>query len=122
MREEKSVPRATCGTGTGAFPVTVVVAGVELLPGAAVLAEAGALPGASWVAGAARLAVDMQVPILPIAHNAGWLWPRGVMGKRPGVVTLSIGAPIAPGAMGAAELMLAVESWIEGEVARLGPA
>ena len=34
--------------------------------------------------GAARLAIDMQVPILPIAHNAGWLWPKGVMGKRPG--------------------------------------
>ena len=35
--------------------------------------------------GAARLAIEMQVPILPIAHNAGWLWPKGVMGKRPGV-------------------------------------
>ncbi len=70
--------------------------------------------------GAARLAIDMQVPILPIAHNAGWLWPKGTMGKRPGTVTLSIGKPIAPGSMTAAELMLAVETWIEGEVQRLG--
>ena len=70
--------------------------------------------------GAARLAIDMQVPILPIAHNAGWLWPKGAMGKRPGTVTLSIGKPIAPGSMTAAELMLAVETWIEGEVQRLG--
>src|SRR5215813_969112 len=30
--------------------------------------------------GAARLAIGMQVPIVPIAHNAGWLWPKGVMG------------------------------------------
>ena len=38
----------------------------------------------------------MDVPILPVAHNAGWLWPKGVIGKRPGTVTLSIGKPIAP--------------------------
>ena len=62
----------------------------------------------------------MNVPILPIAHNAGWLWPKGVMGKRPGTVTLSIGKPIAPASMTAAELMQAVETWIEGEVQRLG--
>jgi len=70
--------------------------------------------------GAARLAVAMQAPILPIAHNAGWLWPKGVMGKRPGTITLSIGRPIGPGTMDAAQLMHAVEAWIEGEVARIG--
>src|SRR6478672_4642657 len=69
--------------------------------------------------GAARLAIDMNVPILPIAHNAGWLWPKGVMGKRAGTVTLSIGKPIAPASMTAAELMLAVETGIESEVQRL---
>lgn len=72
--------------------------------------------------GAARLAIEMQVPILPIAHNAGWLWPKGVLGKRPGTVTLSIGRPITPDARDPARLMQAVEAWIEGEVARLGPA
>jgi len=72
--------------------------------------------------GAARLAVDMQVPILPIAHNAGYLWPKGFMGKQPGTITMSVGKPIAPAGMSPAELMLAVETWIEDEVARLGPA
>ena len=71
--------------------------------------------------GAARLAMQMQVPILPVAHNAGWLWPKGMMGKRPGLITLSIGKPIAPAARNAGELMQAVEGWIEGEVARIGP-
>jgi 1-acyl-sn-glycerol-3-phosphate acyltransferase len=42
------------------------------------------------------------------------------MGKRAGTVTLSIGKPIAPASMTAAELMLAVETWIESEVQRLG--
>jgi 1-acyl-sn-glycerol-3-phosphate acyltransferase len=72
--------------------------------------------------GAARLAIEMQVPILPIAHNAGWLWPKGILGKRAGTVTLSIGTPIPPGAGDPTRLMQAVERWIEDEVARLGPA
>jgi 1-acyl-sn-glycerol-3-phosphate acyltransferase len=75
-----------------------------------------------YKSGAARLAIAMQAPILPIAHNAGWLWPKGVFGKRPGTVTLSIGRPIDPGTMDAAQLMHAVEAWIEDEVAKLGPA
>ena len=72
--------------------------------------------------GAARLAIGMQVPILPIAHNAGYLWPKGFMGKRPGTITMSVGKPIPADGRNAAELMLAVETWIEDEVARLGPA
>ena len=72
--------------------------------------------------GAARLAIQMQVPILPIAHNAGWLWPKGVLGKRSGEITMSIGKPIAADSMQAPQLMQAVEKWIENEVARLGPA
>ena len=70
--------------------------------------------------GAARLAIAMQAPILPIAHNAGWLWPKGIMGKRPGTITLSIGKPIEPETTDPARLMHAVEQWIEDEVRRLG--
>jgi hypothetical protein len=44
------------------------------------------------------------------------------MGKRPGMVTMSIGAAIPAAGRSPAELMLAVETWIEDEVARLGPA
>jgi 1-acyl-sn-glycerol-3-phosphate acyltransferase len=70
--------------------------------------------------GAARLAVALRVPILPIAHNAGWLWPKGRAGKRPGTVTMSIGAPIDSTGKDPAALTAEVEEWIEGEVARLG--
>jgi 1-acyl-sn-glycerol-3-phosphate acyltransferase len=70
--------------------------------------------------GASRLAIEMGTPILPVAHNAGWLWPKGILGKRPGTITLSIGKPISANGMDAARLMEAVESWIESEVARLG--
>ena len=50
---------------------------------------------AKYKTGGARLALAMDVPILPVAHNAGWLWPKGVLGKRPGTITMTIGAPIS---------------------------
>ncbi|HET7135254.1 MAG TPA: 1-acyl-sn-glycerol-3-phosphate acyltransferase, partial [Casimicrobiaceae bacterium] len=49
------------------------------------------------------------------------LWPKGFMNKRSGTVTLSIGRPIAANGRDAAEFMRAVETWIEDEVARIGP-
>ena len=70
--------------------------------------------------GGARLAIAMGVPILPVAHNAGWLWPKGLFGKRPGTVTLSIGPSIHPAGKDPATLSQDVERWIETEVERLG--
>ena len=60
------------------------------------------------------------MPIVPVAHNAGWLWPKGIFGKRPGTVTISFGPAIAPAGKDAQSLTAEVETWIEDEVARLG--
>src|SRR5512143_1937012 len=46
---------------------------------------------AKYKTGGARLARELGVPIVPVAHNAGWLWPKGIFGKRPGTVTISFG-------------------------------
>jgi 1-acyl-sn-glycerol-3-phosphate acyltransferase len=70
--------------------------------------------------GGTRLATTLGVPVLPIAHNAGYLWPRGIFGKRAGMVTLSIGKPIPSAGKDATTLMQEVEDWIETETARLG--
>ena len=70
--------------------------------------------------GGARLALALPAPVLPIAHNAGYLWPKGVLGKKPGTITMSIGKPIATTGMELAALNDAIETWIEDEVARLG--
>jgi 1-acyl-sn-glycerol-3-phosphate acyltransferase len=75
---------------------------------------------AKYKTGGARLAIALGVPIVPVAHNAGYLWPKGVLGKRPGIVTVSFGPPIAPEGRTAQSLTTAVEAWIENEVARLG--
>jgi len=75
---------------------------------------------AKYKTGGARLAIELGVPIVPVAHNAGWLWPKGTFGKRPGTVTISFGKPITPGGKTAQALTNEVEAWIEDEVARLG--
>ena len=46
--------------------------------------------------------IELGVPILPVAHNAGYLWPKGIFGKRPGTITISIGKPIPPRRQGRA--------------------
>jgi len=75
---------------------------------------------AHYKTGGARLALELGVPIVPVAHNAGYLWPKGVLGKRAGTVTVSIGPPIGVGGKDMQQLTSEVEAWIENEVARLG--
>jgi 1-acyl-sn-glycerol-3-phosphate acyltransferase len=75
---------------------------------------------ARYKTGGARLAVALPAPVLPVAHNAGYLWPKGLFGKRPGTLTLSIGPSMSPEGKDAARLTQEIEAWIEDEVARLG--
>lgn len=75
---------------------------------------------AHYKTGGARLALTLGIPIVPVAHNAGYLWPKGVLGKRAGTITVSIGPPIGIEGKDMQRLTNEVESWIENEVARLG--
>jgi 1-acyl-sn-glycerol-3-phosphate acyltransferase len=75
---------------------------------------------AKYKTGGARLASLLDVPLLPVAHNAGYLWPKGLLGKRPGTITLSIGPSIMPAGRDPQTLTAEIEQWIETEVARLG--
>jgi 1-acyl-sn-glycerol-3-phosphate acyltransferase len=76
---------------------------------------------AKYKTGGARLASMLDVPVLPVAHNAGYLWPKGLFGKRTGTVTMSIGPAIATAGKDPQALTAEIERWIEDEVARLGP-
>lgn len=71
--------------------------------------------------GGARLAVQTQTPVIPVAHNAGELWPRRAFIKKPGMITVSIGAPIDPEGLTADELNEKVRDWIESEMRNLNP-
>jgi 1-acyl-sn-glycerol-3-phosphate acyltransferase len=72
--------------------------------------------------GGARFALDTGAPVVPIAHNAGRVWPRNSFIKYPGVVTVSIGKPIDPTGMTPDELNTRVETWIEAEMRRIDPS
>ena len=72
--------------------------------------------GGSW------LAAETGAPIVPVAHNAGEVWPKNAFIKRPGTVTVSIGPVIETAGKSASELTRAVEAWIETEMTRLPPA
>lgn len=72
--------------------------------------------------GGAWLAAETGAPIVPVAHNAGEVWPKNAFVKRPGTITVSIGPAIETAGRSAAELTRAVEAWIETEMTRLPPA
>ena len=72
--------------------------------------------------GGAWLAADTGAPIVPVAHNAGEVWPKNAFVKRPGTITVSIGPAIETAGKSAAELTRAAEAWIETEMTRLPPA
>jgi len=69
--------------------------------------------------GGARLAVQTGTTVLPVAHNAGQLWRRNAFLKYPGLITVSIGAPIRPDGINAETLAKRVENWIEHEMTQL---
>ena len=71
--------------------------------------------------GGARLAVRTGALAVPIAHNAGELWPRNAFAKTPGEIVVSIGPPIDPAGKTADVVNALVESWIETEMRRLAP-
>jgi len=74
-----------------------------------------------YKSGGARLAVETQTVVVPIAHNSGECWPKGSFVKRPGLVTVSIGKPISPENHTPDSLMQEVENWIESEMRVISP-
>jgi len=72
--------------------------------------------------GGAWLACRTDVPVIPVAHNAGSLWGRNSFLKYPGTITVSIGAPTACAGRGANALNVEVETWIETQMQRMGTA
>lgn len=70
-------------------------------------------------AGGASLAVHAEVPVIPVAHNAGEFWGKNAFLKRPGTITLSIGPAIPSQGKKASELNQEVERWIEAEMQRI---
>lgn len=69
--------------------------------------------------GGAWLATHTMTPVLPVAHNAGEVWPKNSFLKRPGTVTVSIGPVISSEGKKADALNEEVKNWIETEMKQL---
>lgn len=65
--------------------------------------------------GGAWLAVNCGVPVVPVAHNAGKLWPRNAFVKRAGTVTVRIGPAIGTRGRQPKDVMAEVKAWIEAQ-------
>jgi 1-acyl-sn-glycerol-3-phosphate acyltransferase len=75
----------------------------------------------NYKSGGARLAIATGAPVIPIAVTSAKCWPRKAFVKFPGVVDVSIGAPIESIGRDAEDLSQQVEHWIESEMHRLDP-
>lgn len=65
---------------------------------------------------AAALAHASKKPLLPIAHNAGAFWPRGMMIRKPGTIQVAIGPLIDPAGKDASEINELAEVWIKNKM------
>jgi 1-acyl-sn-glycerol-3-phosphate acyltransferase len=61
----------------------------------------------------ALLASEAGKLIVPVAHNAGYFWPRRGWYKKPGTIRVVIGPPIVAAGRDPRELNLEAQAWIE---------
>jgi 1-acyl-sn-glycerol-3-phosphate acyltransferase len=59
--------------------------------------------------------------IVPVAHNAGYYWPRRGLMKKPGIVRVVIGTPVAAAGREVREINEEIQAWVEKTVSALAP-
>ena len=69
--------------------------------------------GGSW------LAKKLNSPILPIAHNAGYYWPKNSFLKHPGTIKLTIGPLISTDQLSPDDINVKVKNWIDKHVEKI---
>ena len=67
----------------------------------------------------ALLAKEAGVLITPVAHNAGYFWPRRGLRKKPGTIRFIIGPPVDPTGRDPRDVNRELQDWIEGTVAEI---
>ncbi len=87
------------------FWITVFPEGTRMKPG-----EKG-----KYKLGAARMATQLEMNIVPVACNSGRFWPKNSFLKYPGLVTVIVGPTIDYQSGTQEELMQQCEQWIESQ-------
>ncbi len=70
----------------------------------------------------ALLASKTGAKIVPVAHDAGYYWPRRGLLKKAGVITVRIGPPIEAAGRDARLINEDTQRWMEAEVASIRAA
>ena len=103
MRALRTIARRGRERLAQGFWVVVFPEGTRVAPGA----QREYHPGGAWLASASG------APVVPVAHNAGLLWPRNAFLKRPGTVTVRIGPPIEAADRDPKTINDLAKTWIE---------
>ena len=61
----------------------------------------------------ALLAAEAERLVVPIAHDAGYYWPRRGLIKKPGTIRVVIGAPIVAAGRNPRDVNAEAQAWIE---------
>jgi 1-acyl-sn-glycerol-3-phosphate acyltransferase len=61
----------------------------------------------------ALLASQLDALIVPVAHDAGYYWPRRSLWKKPGTIRVVIGPPIEAAGRDPREINAEAQAWIE---------
>ncbi len=69
----------------------------------------------------ALLAQAERLPVVPVAHNAGYFWPRRGWLKKPGTIRVVIGPPIDTNGVEPRVVNERAQQWIEGTLETLRP-
>jgi 1-acyl-sn-glycerol-3-phosphate acyltransferase len=67
------------------------------------------------------LAQETGKVLVPVAHNAGYYWPRRGLLKKPGCVRVVIGSPVSPVGREVRAVNEEIQGWIEAKVRELTP-
>lgn len=74
----------------------------------------------SFKTGGAALAKLADVPVVPLAHNAGAHWPADSWLKYPGTIDVHIATPLDSSAYSARELAEKAHSWVSASLETTG--
>jgi len=61
----------------------------------------------------ALLAVEAGKLIVPVAHDAGYYWPRRGLYKKSGTIRVTIGPPIETAGRDPRDINIEAQNWIE---------
>jgi len=70
---------------------------------------------------AAVLACETSLKIVPIAHTAGYFWPRRGWLKKPGTIRVVIGKPVEPNGREPQVINNDIQAWMEKTVSENAP-